>query len=135
MNIAQAKQQVINTIKAYSVKDRFGNYVLPVEDQRPLFLMGSPGIGKTAIVRQVAEELGIGLVSYSITHHTRQSALGLPKRVHKTYGDTEYDVSEYTMSEIISSVYDVMADTGLKEGILFLDEVNCASETLTPSML
>ena len=135
MNIAQAKQQVINTIKAYSVKDRFGNYVLPVEDQRPLFLMGPPGIGKTAIVRQVAEELGIGLVSYSITHHTRQSALGLPKIVHKTYGDTEYDVSEYTMSEIISSVYDVMADTGLKEGILFLDEVNCASETLTPSML
>ena len=135
MNIAQAKQQVINTIKAYSVKDRFGNYVLPVEDQRPLFLMGPPGIGKTAIVRQVAEELGIGLVSYSITHHTRQSALGLPKIVHKTYGDTEYDVSEYTMSEIISSVYDVMADTVLKEGILFLDEVNCASETLTPSML
>ena len=135
MNIAQAKEQLINTIKAYSVKDRFGNYLLPVEDQRPLFLMGPPGIGKTAIVRQVAEELGIGLVSYSITHHTRQSALGLPKIVHRIYEDTEYDVSEYTMSEIISSVYDTMADTGLKEGILFLDEVNCASETLTPSML
>ena len=89
--------------------------------------MGPPGIGKTAIVRQVAEELGIGLVSYSITHHTRQSALGLPDIVHKTYEDTEYDVSEYTMSEIISSVYDVMRDTGLKQGILFLDEVNCVS--------
>lgn len=135
MNIAEAKIQLINTIKAYSVRDRFGNYLMPVEDQRPLFLMGPPGIGKTAIVRQVAEELGIGLVSYSITHHTRQSALGLPKIVHKTYEGNEYDVSEYTMSEIISSVYDVMADTGLKEGILFLDEVNCASETLTPSML
>lgn len=135
MNIAEAKTQVINTIKAYSARDRFGNYLLPPEDQRPLFLMGPPGIGKTAIVRQVAEELGIGLVSYSITHHTRQSALGLPKIVHKVYEQNEYDVSEYTMSEIISSVYDVMADTGLKEGILFLDEVNCASETLTPSML
>ena len=135
MNIAEAKTQLVNTIKAYSVRDRFGNYILPVEDQRPLFLMGPPGIGKTAIVRQVAEELGIGLVSYSITHHTRQSALGLPKIVHKTYEGHEYDVSEYTMSEIISSVYDVMSETGLKEGILFLDEVNCASETLTPSML
>lgn len=135
MNIAEAKLQLINTIKAYSVRDRFGNYLLPPQDQRPLFLMGPPGIGKTAIVRQVSEELGIGLVSYSITHHTRQSALGLPKIVHKVYEDEEYDVSEYTMSEIISSVYDVMADTGLKEGILFLDEVNCASETLTPSML
>lgn len=135
MNIAKAKQQLINTIRAYSGRDRYGNYLIPSEEQRPLFLMGPPGIGKTAIVKQVAEELGIGLVSYSITHHTRQSALGLPKIVHKTYGDTEYDVSEYTMSEIISSVYDVMADTGLREGILFLDEVNCASETLTPSML
>ncbi len=135
MNIAEAKNQLINTIKAYSARDRFGNYKLPVEDQRPLFLMGPPGIGKTAIVRQVAEELGIGLVSYSITHHTRQSALGLPKIVHKTYEGNEYDVSEYTMSEIISSVYDVMSETGLREGILFLDEVNCASETLTPSML
>ena len=115
MNIAEAKEQLTNTIKAYSMKDRFGNYVMPVRDQRPLFLMGPPGIGKTEIVMQVAEELGIGLVSYSITHHTRQSALGLPKIVHRTYGDREYDVSEYTMSEIIASVYDVMADTGLKE--------------------
>ena len=135
MNVAEAKQQVTNTIRAYSARDRFGNYLIPAEEQRPLFLMGPPGIGKTAIVKQVAEELGIGLVSYSITHHTRQSALGLPKIVHKTYEDSEYDVSEYTMSEIISSVYDVMNDTGLREGILFLDEVNCASETLTPSML
>ena len=135
MNIAEAREQLTNTIRAYSAKDRYGNYLITPEEQRPLFLMGPPGIGKTAIVRQSAEELGIGLVSYSITHHTRQSALGLPKIVHKTYGDLEYDVSEYTMSEIISSVYDVMSETGLREGILFLDEVNCVSETLTPSML
>lgn len=135
MNIAKAKVQLSNTIKAYSMKDKYDNYILPVEDQRPIFLMGPPGIGKTAIVKQVASELGIGLVSYSITHHTRQSALGLPKIVHKSYGEEEFDVSEYTMSEIISTVYDVMSETGLKEGILFLDEVNCASETLTPTML
>lgn len=135
MNIAEAKEQVFNTIKAYSTRDANGNYVLEPSQLRPMFLMGPPGIGKTAIVRQVAEELGLGLVSYSITHHTRQSALGLPKIVHKKFGEEEYDVSEYTMSEIISSVYDCMEETGLKEGILFLDEVNCASETLTPTML
>ena len=39
------------------------------------------------------------------------------------------------MSEIIASVYDAMEETGKKEGILFLDEINCVSETLTPSML
>ena len=135
MNIEKAKEQVKNTILAYSAKDDYGNYLLEPEQQRPLFLMGPPGIGKTAIVKQTAEELGIGLVSYSITHHTRQSALGLPKIVRKTFGEEAYDVSEYTMSEIISSVYDCMESSGCREGILFLDEVNCASETLTPSML
>lgn len=135
MNIAQAKAELSNAMKAYFAKDEFGNFRIPPEAQRPVFLMGPPGIGKTAVVRQAAEELGIGLVSYSITHHTRQSALGLPMIVRRDYGGREYHVSEYTMSEIIASVYDVIAETGAKEGILFLDEINCTSETLTPVML
>lgn len=135
MNIKQAKQQIQNAMTAYFTKDTFGNYKIPLERQRPIFLMGSPGIGKTAIMEQVASELGVGLVSYSMTHHTRQSALGLPFIEKKTYGDREYSVSEYTMSEIIASVYDMMEQTGLKEGILFLDEINCVSETLAPAML
>lgn len=44
-------------------------------------------------------------------------------------------MSEYTMSEIIASVYEAMEATGRREGILFLDEINCVSETLTPAML
>ena len=39
------------------------------------------------------------------------------------------------MSEIIASIYDLMEETGVKEGILFLDEINCVSETLAPIML
>ena len=135
MNIKQAKEQIQNAIKAYFTKDSFGNYLIPIERQRPIFLMGPPGIGKTAIMEQVATDLGVGLVSYSMTHHTRQSALGLPFIEKKVYGGTEYSVSEYTMSEIIASVYDMMEQTGLKEGILFLDEINCVSETLAPAML
>ena len=70
-----------------------------------------------------------------MTHHTRQSALGLPFIDHKEYAGMEYDASEYTMSEIIDSVYQCMRDTGRERGILFLDEINCVSETLYPSML
>lgn len=44
----------------------------------PILLLGAPGIGKTQIMEQIAKECGIGLVSYTITHHTRQSAIGLP---------------------------------------------------------
>ena len=110
---------------------------MPAHQQRPVFLMGAPGIGKTAVMEQVASEMGVALLSYSMTHHTRQSALDLPFIVHKSYqgGAVECDVSEYTMSEIISSIYDLMEETGLKEGILFLDEINCVSETLAPVML
>ncbi len=32
-------------------------------------------------------------------------------------------------------MYDLMRETGLREGILFLDEINCVSETLAPCML
>ena len=39
------------------------------------------------------------------------------------------------MSEIIASIYEVMEHSGIEEGILFLDEINCVSETLAPSML
>lgn len=135
MNIKEAKEEIRNAIFAYFTKDEFGGYEIPIERQRPLFLMGPPGIGKTAIMEQISQDLGVGLVSYSMSHHTRQSALGLPFITTKVYNGREYSVSEYTMSEIIASVYDMIADTGLEEGILFLDEVNCVSETLAPAML
>lgn len=135
MNIKQAKEQIKNAMTAYFTKDEYGNFCIPIHEQRPVFMMGPPGIGKTAVMEQIAAELGVGLVSYSMTHHTRQSALGLPFIVKKTYGDKEYDVSEYTMSEIIASVYDMIEATGKSEGILFLDEINCVSETLAPAML
>lgn len=135
MNIRQAKEQIEFAMRAYFSKDEYGRYRLPAERQRPMFLMGPPGVGKTAIMAQIASELNVALLSYSMTHHTRQSALGLPFIVQKTYGGKEYSVSEYTMSEIIASVYDLMEETGKREGILFLDEMNCVSETLLPVML
>ncbi len=135
MHIQDAKNQIKNAVLAYSARDPYGHLRIPVNKQRPVFLVGAPGIGKTAIVEQIAQELDLAYVSYSMTHHTRQSALGLPYITEKQYGGETYSVSEYTMSEILSSVYDEMEKTGRKQGILFLDEINCVSETLAPSML
>ena len=135
MNIKQAKQEIQNTLLAYLSKDELGNYRIPTVRQRPVLLMGPPGIGKTQIMSQIAAETGVGLVAYTITHHTRQSAIGLPFIQQRAYGDQSFSVTEYTMSEILASVYDLMEKTGLKEGILFLDEINCVSETLAPMML
>ena len=135
MNIKQAKQEITNTLKAYLTRDELGNYLIPSIRQRPVLLMGPPGIGKTQIMEQIAAETGVGLVAYTITHHTRQSAVGLPFIEKRTYGGQEFSVTEYTMSEILSSVYQMMERTGIREGILFLDEINCVSETLAPMML
>ncbi len=135
MNIREAKEEIKNAIKAYLMKDENGEYAIEYIRQRPLLLIGPPGVGKTQIMEQISRECRIGLVSYTITHHTRQSAIGLPFIEKKSYGGVETAVTEYTMSEIVASVYNKMEETGLKEGILFIDEINCVSETLAPTML
>ena len=114
MNIQQAKEQIRQAVIIYLMKDAYGNYRIPLEKQRPVFLIGAPGIGKTAIMEQIAKELDISLVSYSMTHHTRQSALGLPFISRKTYQGEACNVSEYTMSEIIASMYENMEKSGKK---------------------
>ncbi|MCD8018974.1 MAG: AAA family ATPase [Clostridiales bacterium] len=135
MNIQKAKEDIKNTVRAYLDKDSHGEYMIPDLRQRPILLMGPPGIGKTQIMQQIAKECDIGLVAYTITHHTRQSAIGLPYIKEETFDGVSRSVTEYTMSEIIYSIYHYMEETGKKEGILFIDEINCVSETLAPTML
>lgn len=135
MTILEAKEVIKNTVRIYLETDELGDFLIPYMKQRPIFMIGAPGIGKTAIMEQIASEMDIGLVSYSMTHHTRQSAIGLPFITTEVYNGQEMRVSRYTMSEIIASVYDVIERTGKQNGILFLDEINCVSETLSPAIL
>ena len=52
MNIKQAKTEIKHTLQAYLAKDETGEYVIPEIRQRPMLLMGPPGIGKTQIMEQ-----------------------------------------------------------------------------------
>ena len=52
-----------------------------------VFLIGPPGIGKTAIIKQIASEINVGLISYSILTIQGANILGLPFILQKNYGE------------------------------------------------
>lgn len=135
VTITQAKDTIAQAARIYFARDRQGRYRVERRRARPLCLMGPAGVGKTEVVRQVAREQGLAFLSYSITHHTRQSAIGLPRLVDGTVEGRRVSMTEYTMSEIVAQVYRTMEDTRKTEGVLFLDEFNCASESLRPILL
>lgn len=128
--VQQAKEEIKAGVQAYLMKDKNGTYCYKETARMPFYLEGKPGMGKTEIVRQIAEELGIGFVSFSITHHTRNTLLGLPVIVE----EEGWKYTEYTMSEIVARLL-AEQKKGHEEGILLLDEFNCASETIFPMML
>lgn len=135
--ISKAKKILKETVRIYHSKDKYERYIIPVKQQRPICIMGPSGVGKTEMIEQVAKECEIGFVDCSITHHTRQSAIGLPLVVEKggeEEGKIAYKTTEYTSGEIIGRVQEAV-NQGYKEGIIFLDEFNCASETLAPTMM
>ena len=62
MNIASAKQVIKDTVRVYLKKDEYGDYCIPTVRQRPIFMLGAPGIGKTAIMEQIAQEHSASLI-------------------------------------------------------------------------
>ena len=66
MDIKRAKQEIKDAVEAYLLKDTFGEYQIPAIRQRPILLMGPPGIGKTHNMEQIEKEMQIVLVSYTI---------------------------------------------------------------------
>ena len=42
MNIKQAKQEIIDTVQAYLLKNEYDEYVIPRVHQRPVLLLGAP---------------------------------------------------------------------------------------------
>ena len=121
--VKEVKEEIKKGMQAYTKKTEDGSYCLRSVNRIPFYLEGKPGIGKTEIVRQVADELGIGFVSFSITHHTRNSLLGLPVISNLECGK----YTEYTMSEIIAAVMEkedikAIADLSMDNDFLIISD-------------
>lgn len=129
-SINEAKREIKNSVKVYLRKNADGSYVLPADRKNPFYVVGSPGIGKTEMAKQISKELGIGFYSTSLTHHTRNSLLGLP--VISSVGS--YKSTEYTMPDILAQI-ERKCEDGEREGILLIDEFASMSESLVAPML
>ena len=132
MNIKRAKEEIEHTVKAYLAKDALGEYAIPAIRQRPILLMALRALAKTQVMEQVAWECGWHWWLTPSPTTPARAPWVCPLSGSATTAIRTTSVTEYTMSEIIASIYAKMEATGLSEGILFIDEINCVSETLAP---
>ena len=63
MDIQRAKEEIKRAVQAYLATDDIGRPLIPAVRQRPILLMGPPGVGKTQIMEQIAQECDIALVA------------------------------------------------------------------------
>jgi hypothetical protein len=89
----------------------------------PIFIYGAPGIGKTQIVAQAAEDLGCNLMFLDIQNYSPEDLVGVPTVVNgRTVNNPPVMLPE---------------DNGPngKGGILFLDEMNRADDNTLKKLL
>jgi len=91
-----------------------------VEEKVPLFLWGPPGIGKSSIVRQIAEEKGIGFIDLRLSLLDPTDLRGIP------FFDQQARRAVWAPPAFLP-------DGSEEEGILFLDELNTAAPMVQAS--
>jgi MoxR-like ATPase len=88
-------------------------FLLTVATSRPVFIWGPPGIGKSALVEQFSQQLGLECVALLGSQLAPEDLIGIPK--------IEGNVSRFYPPSMI--VRD-------KEFVLFIDELNIASQEI-----
>lgn len=94
--------------------------VLKNSDTPGLFLWGPPGIGKSAIVKEIAEELEINFIDVRLSLLDPIDLRGLP-------------IIDYKNSQAKWLPPDFLPEAEAKPGILFLDELNSAPPVVQAS--
>lgn len=100
-----------HTIRAICTMAKQGIYV-------PLMVWGAPGVGKSAGVKQVTDELGIGFIDLRLSLLNPVDLRGMPTI------DKERHKAIWLESDFLPN------GKHEKEGILFLDEINLAPQSV-----
>ncbi|BDY13267.1 AAA family ATPase [Hydrogenimonas cancrithermarum] len=91
-----------------------------VDEKVPLFLWGPPGIGKSSIVRQIADEKGIGFIDLRLSLLDPTDLRGIP-------------FFDQVSRQAVWAPPAFLPDGSEAEGVLFLDELNTAAPMVQAS--
>lgn len=133
-SLAYPTQDVVNvdakTLKS-ELTDRFES-LLEGGFSKPIFIFGAPGIGKTEIVGQVCDELGVQLMTVDLQFMDPADFLGVPKVV-----DVASDKPEGEGVTRANPPVWLPRDNGPddKGGIIFFDELNRAADPVITGMM
>lgn len=119
--------------KLYRSKSRGGR-------AKPIFIFGAPGIGKTQIVAQAADECNVDMINLDLQFMSPEDFVGIPKVVDVE--DPRFDDSGklsspgkgVTRSNPPAVLPTDLGSTG-KGGFVFLDEMNRANPRVLNSMM
>lgn len=119
--------------KLYRSKTRGGR-------AKPIFVFGAPGIGKTQIIGQAANTLGVPMINLDLQFMAPEDFLGIPKVVDVT--KPEYDEQGKLISAGAGMTRSnppmiLPRDNGPqgKGGIIFMDEMNRANKMVLNSVM
>ena len=88
------------------------------------FVTGSPGIGKSQIIKEIADEMNWKVIDHRLSTSDVTDLLGLPHFVKKSNGK---EVATFAPFDIFPTELDQVPD-GYNGWLLFLDEFNSAPE-------
>lgn len=119
-------------IKLYRSKERGGR-------AKPIFIYGAPGIGKTQIVAQAADELGVDLVFLDLQFMNPEDFLGIPKQI-------DIEEPKFDDGKVVSGGKGFTRSNPPlllprdnrphgKGGIIFMDEMNRSNKVVLSSVM
>lgn len=108
--------------------------------REPLFVFGAPGIGKTEIIGQAADSLGVDVMNLDLQYFMPEDFMGIPSKVDvkKPTYDDQGNLIDAGSGLTRSNPTDLLPrDNGPdgKGGIIFMDEMNRADKSVLRAIM